>query len=88
MKLCIIDPNNPANDLTGGAKNTMRILQVFSDSFGYLRRRMGELLAMTERKNQSMLGCIMAGNYTSYKLQREHLAHVHEKLFGPVSEDF
>lgn len=24
-------------------------------------------------------------NYTSFQLQREHLAHVHEQLYGPVN---
>jgi non-canonical poly(A) RNA polymerase PAPD5/7 len=45
---------------------------------------MGELQYSAERRNQSILGCILGGNYSSFKLQREHLAHVHENLYGPV----
>jgi non-canonical poly(A) RNA polymerase PAPD5/7 len=45
---------------------------------------MGELQYSANRRNQSILGCIIGGNYTSFKLQREHLAHVHEQLYGQV----
>jgi len=46
---------------------------------------MGELQYSADRRNQSILECIIGGNYTSFRLQREHLAHVHEQLYGPVN---
>ena len=45
---------------------------------------MGELQSSANRRNQSILGCILGGDYSSFKLQRDHIAHVHENLFGPV----
>jgi non-canonical poly(A) RNA polymerase PAPD5/7 len=47
---------------------------------------MGELQysSPAARRNQSILGVLLGGNYNSFKLQREHLAHVYEKLYGPL----
>jgi non-canonical poly(A) RNA polymerase PAPD5/7 len=85
-RLCIIDPNNSANDISGGSGNTAAILQCFSQTYSDLQTRMGELqyVSPAGRRNQSILKCILGGNYTSFKLQREHLAHVYEKLYGPI----
>ncbi|KAE9377003.1 hypothetical protein N431DRAFT_401649 [Stipitochalara longipes BDJ] len=83
-KLAIIDPNRASNDIAGGSSNTDTILKCFSKSYDALQKRMGELQYSANRRKQSILGCIIGGNYTSFKLQREHLAHVHENLYGPV----
>jgi len=84
-----MDPNNPANDIAGGSSNTQTITKSFSEAFRALQARMAEMRVanMAERANQSILGCIMAGNYSSFDLQRAHLRHLHEQLFGPVIEE-
>ncbi|KAF4637788.1 hypothetical protein G7Y89_g305 [Cudoniella acicularis] len=87
-KISIIDPNRSDNDISGGASNTPKIIECFSNAYKDLQKRMGDLQSMKERSNQSILGTILAGNYSSFALQREHLAHVHEVLIGPVTEDF
>ncbi len=88
-KFSIIDPNNRDNDIAGGSSNTRIIRQSFFDAYESLQERMGSLQqsASTHRRNQSILGCILAGNYRSFDLQRQHLAHVHEKFFGLVMDD-
>jgi len=83
-KLSIMDPNRAGNDIAGGSSNTETIIKCFSTCYDALQKRMGELQYSTNRQKQSILGCILGGNYTSFKLQREHLAHVHERLYGPV----
>jgi non-canonical poly(A) RNA polymerase PAPD5/7 len=84
-RLSIIDPNNPSNDIAGGSSNTPAVLLSLSQAYKDLQSRMGGLQYATNRRNQSILGCILAGNYSSFDLQREHLAHVHEKIYGPIT---
>jgi len=45
---------------------------------------MAELQYSPNREKQSLLGCILAGNYDTFEEQRAHLAHVHENLYGPI----
>jgi non-canonical poly(A) RNA polymerase PAPD5/7 len=85
-KISIIDPNKSTNDISAGSQNTPRILEFFSKAHRDLQKRMGELQASPNRAKESILGCILAGNYSSFDLQRQHLAHVHEKLVGPILE--
>jgi non-canonical poly(A) RNA polymerase PAPD5/7 len=87
-KFMIIDPNKPSNDISGGSTNSTTIRKAFSSAFSELSKRMGQIATSPQesRPNQSLLQCILGGNYTSFELQREHLAHVHEKLFGPVKQ--
>lgn len=79
-RLTIEDPNNPDNDISGGTKNIDLILAAFSRAFDTLQEKMFELhrAVFSERRGQSILGTILAGNYSSYDLQREHLRRVHE----------
>lgn len=46
---------------------------------------MGELHYYSNRKDESLLSCILAGNYRTFKLQREHLKHVYDQLFVSVT---
>lgn len=39
------------------------------------------------RQNQSLLRCIIGGNYESFQLQRDHLAHLHEQIVGPIEDE-
>lgn len=81
----IIDPNKSDNDISGGSSNTSAILRCFSDCHKSLSTTMANLKYSPNRRNQSILGCILGGNYESFRLQREHLRHVHETLIGPAS---
>ncbi|KAL2063092.1 hypothetical protein VTL71DRAFT_6164 [Oculimacula yallundae] len=80
-KFMILDPNRVDNDISGGSSNTDGIRRCFADAFTMLQRRSAELQRSEDRSNQSLLGCIIGGNYRSFELQRAHLAHVHEKLY-------
>jgi non-canonical poly(A) RNA polymerase PAPD5/7 len=83
-KFSILDPNNPENDIAGGSSNTAAIRDFFSQAYNDLQTRMGELQYSYIRKNECLLGCILAGNYKTFKMQRDHLQHIYDKLFGPV----
>jgi non-canonical poly(A) RNA polymerase PAPD5/7 len=82
----IIDPNNPSNDIAGGSKNTTTIRDCFSEAYDSLQKIMASIERSPNRGKQSLLGCILAGNYESFKLQRDHLKHVYEHLVGPVDD--
>ncbi|QPC69414.1 hypothetical protein HYE68_000166 [Fusarium pseudograminearum] len=80
-RLSIIDPNNPANDISGGSANTPAILNRFKDAFNLLRDRMNDIARNPNKGN--ILEVILQGDYSSFRMQREYLRHVHEKLIGP-----
>jgi len=80
-KFSILDPNNSENDIAGGSSNTGAIRDCFSLTYDILQRRMGELQHSSNRKSQSLLACILAGNYKTFKLQRDHLEHVYDKIY-------
>lgn len=82
----VIDPNQSSNDITGGAMNTPVILKEFSYAYKDLSNQMADLSHSEDREYASILSCILGGNYNSFKLQREHLAHVYENLYGPLEE--
>ncbi|APA06768.1 hypothetical protein SS1G_04619 [Sclerotinia sclerotiorum 1980 UF-70] len=88
-KFSIIDPNNSDNDIAGGSKNTPAIQDCFSAAFSALLQSMNTLqnADLETRRNQSLLRCIIGGNYESFKLQRDHLAHLHEQLIGPIEDE-
>lgn len=85
-----MDPNDQYNDISGGSSNTATITRAFALAHDALQRRMVEMsqAKTTERANQSLLGCILAGNYSDYHQQRAHLAQLHEQMIGPVMEDY
>lgn len=85
-KFSIIDPNRSDNDISGGASNTNTILQCFSNCYRDLQQKMASLKGFENRAKASILGCILAGNYSSFELQRSHLAYVHEELVGPIQD--
>jgi len=85
-RFCIMDPNDPDNDIAGGSSNTQTIRHCFSQSYDALQKRMGTLQYAKNRQTESVLGPILGGNYESFRVQREHLAHLHETLYGPISE--
>ncbi|KAK7424606.1 hypothetical protein QQZ08_008616 [Neonectria magnoliae] len=83
-RLSIIDPNNAANDISGGSSNTSAILARFHDAYNVLRDRMGDV--RRDSKKGGILDVILKGDYSSFRLQREYIKHVHENFFGPCSD--
>lgn len=83
-RLSIIDPNNPANDISGGSSNTAAILSRFHDAYLDLRDRMKEIAE--DPSKGGILDVLMKGDYSSFRMQREYLRHVHEKYLGPCSD--
>lgn len=83
-RLSIIDPNNPANDISGGSSNTTAILDRFDDAYSMLRQRMDAV--RKEPKKGGILDVILKGDYSSFRRQRDYLRHVHEKQIGPCND--
>ncbi|KAA8576780.1 hypothetical protein EYC84_006837 [Monilinia fructicola] len=89
QKFSIIDPNRADNDIAGGSSNTPAIQNCFSAAYTALQQSMNTLQHsnLESRRNQSILRCIIGGNYESFRLQRDHLAHLHEELIGPIEDE-
>ncbi|OHE96309.1 hypothetical protein CORC01_08381 [Colletotrichum orchidophilum] len=79
-RISVIDPNNPANDISGGSSNAGRILEEFSIAHEMLKKRMGELAQAGSRARRpaSILETIYAGNYSSFRHQRAHLRQLYD----------
>lgn len=77
-KFSIIDPNNESNDIAGGSHNTFSVRKAFSQAYDDLSKCMSELnqMPIAERRNQSILGVVLGGNYSSFDIQRNHLERI------------
>ena len=80
-KICIIDPNRSSNDISGGSSNTPTILRVWAEAYRLLQDRMTYLRTAEDRQDESILSCILGGNYRSFELQRQHLREVCQELY-------
>lgn len=56
----------------------------FHDAYNILRDRMTEV--RRDPKKGGILDVILKGDYSSFRLQREYIMHVHEKFIGPCSD--
>lgn len=82
-RLSIIDPNSPANDISGGSSNTPSILARFEEAYKALRNRMKQVAS--SRDKGGILEVILSGDYSSFREQRDYLRYIHEKNLGPCS---
>jgi len=83
-RLSIIDPNNPSNDISGGSANTSSILARFDEAYDNLRDSMRRVADGVV--TGGILDTILKGDYSSFRLQREYLRHVHETTIGPCDD--
>jgi non-canonical poly(A) RNA polymerase PAPD5/7 len=84
-RLSIIDPNNPANDISGGSSNTSNILAHFANAHQELTKRMAQLAQDPNRAGQSILEVIMGGNYSSFENQRNYLELLAKEGYRPTT---
>ncbi|KAI9881239.1 MAG: hypothetical protein M1830_005525 [Pleopsidium flavum] len=89
-RLAIIDPNRPDNDISGGTKNILTILEHFAEAHRTLQRRMAALnnADFTNKDDESILGVILAGNYSAFETQRNRLRRLYEERLGEFDERF
>ena len=73
-RLHIIDPNNPANDISGGSNN----VELIFEKFAYARAEL--LAAMQSRSTKSYLQSLVGGNYIHYMEPRERLRKISRRL--------
>lgn len=86
-RLSIIDPNNPSNDIAGGSFNYPSISMLFAKAYRQLHGALSADAASTGAPpRQSLLGCVFAGNYSSFSLQRAYMRRLHEEVWGPCDE--
>jgi non-canonical poly(A) RNA polymerase PAPD5/7 len=71
----IIDPNLKTNDISAGTRQARLIEKKFRDACSALKGRMQQLerLDIDARKGQSILGCLLGGNYAAVSSQRARL---------------
>lgn len=72
----IEDPNNPANDISGGTREILLIFQSFANAFREVNDRM-EALNRSGDCQTSILEVILGGNFEDYAEQRRHLHRVY-----------
>ena len=77
-RLCIIDPNNPDNDISGGTKEISLIFDCFANAYRVLKDRMTSSVMSSTDNKSSFLEEILGANYESYFEQREHLRRLFE----------
>lgn len=82
-RLSIIDPNNSANDISGGSSNTGTILSHFARAHQDLTERMAQLAQDSRKVNQSILEVIMGANYSSFETQRNYLELLSKEGYRP-----
>ncbi|KAF2097237.1 Nucleotidyltransferase [Rhizodiscina lignyota] len=80
-RLCILDPNRPANDISGGSSKAQLVMSLFSEAYAAILKRMTflESRGIEGRKGASILGSVFAGDYSSFEHQRNLLANLPER---------
>ncbi|KAI2472817.1 hypothetical protein F4781DRAFT_382020 [Annulohypoxylon bovei var. microspora] len=89
-RLSIIDPNNSANDVSGGSHNTPAILNCFAEAYAIIKHRMSEVAndkALDDRFGSSILGPLFGGDYSSFETQRTRLYQI-SKEQKPITEPY
>jgi non-canonical poly(A) RNA polymerase PAPD5/7 len=71
--LSIRDPNNPANNISGGSSKAKYVFQLFSDAYDSLQDK----LSTFDLSGTSILEAIIGGNYESYRIHRDHIRQIH-----------
>ena len=74
-RLTIVNPNPPHNDISGGSSNIRLIFDVFAEAHDALV----DLINKAKKGisvDESMLRCILGGDYSGMMQQREHLRSV------------
>jgi non-canonical poly(A) RNA polymerase PAPD5/7 len=101
-RLSVIDPNNPANDISGGSRNFFFIRESFHSAWKTLSSRMDEATAATRVATKagvetraaekgtaaSFLQPLIGGDYSSFAGQRSKLREVHTRSLGRCNEAF
>jgi non-canonical poly(A) RNA polymerase PAPD5/7 len=75
-RLTIIDPNNPDNDISGGSHKIDTVFGRFRSAYSDLQRYMSSL-SSGQISTNSILECIIGGNYNSVNQQRDRLRHLY-----------
>lgn len=73
-RLSIEDPNNSANDISGGTKEISLIFRAFRHAYWSLKDRVDWM--NDNNQDASILEAIIAANYDEYIEQRYQLRHV------------
>ncbi|KZF22882.1 hypothetical protein L228DRAFT_268260 [Xylona heveae TC161] len=86
-RLSIVDPNKPDNDISSGSSNVALIFRCFSEAYEILQKRMADLRFrnFSERRGQSILGTIMAGDYSWFEWQRDRLRRLYDDRYNSLS---
>jgi len=89
-RLSVIDPNNAANDISGGSRNFFLICDCFASARHVLQSRMDEIgkLQPQNRERLSILESIIGADYSSFSRQRAELRRYHSRGIGKCDDAF
>ncbi|KAF2226343.1 hypothetical protein BDZ85DRAFT_49020 [Elsinoe ampelina] len=84
QRLLIVDPNNPANDVSGGTGKIPAIFRLFSETHKRLRSQMELAGALHRETGQrpSILKSMLDSGFDSYEYQRGRLRQRYDQLYG------
>lgn len=82
--LTIIDPNRPDNDISGGSKQIENVFNCFRGALAMIQHRL-DAISNGDSDDQSILGCVLGGNYSSFIQQRDILRDCADRLPQSVS---
>ncbi|KAF4550968.1 Nucleotidyltransferase domain-containing protein [Elsinoe fawcettii] len=88
-RLLIVDPNNSANDVSGGTSKIPQIFRLFQD----LHKRLGSQLSMARamyqdtRQKSCILRCMLDSGFDAYHYQRERLRKKYDQIYGGRDDD-
>ncbi|UJO19726.1 Poly(A) RNA polymerase cid14 [Fulvia fulva] len=74
-RLMIIDPNRNDNDISGGSTYANKVFETFSGARAAIQRRLNQVRA-GQAGDGSILGCVLGGNYSSFREQRDRLDRI------------
>ncbi|KAF2841114.1 hypothetical protein M501DRAFT_1000274 [Patellaria atrata CBS 101060] len=79
-RLSIENPNMQGSDISSGSKDVLLVFKCFSEALKGLWNRMLLLhdSDFSSRQGKSILGSILAGNYSSFIEQRKRLKKIHD----------
>ncbi|KAK4495688.1 hypothetical protein PRZ48_012956 [Zasmidium cellare] len=83
-RLTIIDPNNPKNDISGGSRRVGEVFASFRKALAAIQGQMNNI-RLGKAESSSILGCLLAGDYTSFEEQRAVLDRI-DRADRPAAE--
>jgi non-canonical poly(A) RNA polymerase PAPD5/7 len=77
-RLTIIDPNRADNDISGGSRLIAEVFDCFRGAHALMQRRLNQI-RLGKANSESILECILGGNYSTYFDTRARIRRVYQR---------